>query len=179
MRKIILALAIGAAVPVMGGATLSCSSTWWSNFQSNPIAQVQAFEQGVQVVLNDAQVAWVFVQPFLPADKAAVITQQYENAVFAVNHALQVLNDAVNAAIAAQQPNPDFSALMAAVTDAVGAVLAVIQQYMTNPPAPPPVADGGAAVAAVKGPGTVPAFADAQSGLANLVKNYHLAGVKH
>jgi hypothetical protein len=172
MRKTVLALALMASVPVLG-ATTACSSTWWQEFQANPVAQVQAFEQGVQVVLNDAQIAWTFVQPFLPAAQAGAITAQYQNAVFAVNHALQVLNDAVTAAVAAQQSNPNFTALMAAVTDAIGQVLAIIQQY-TAPTGDggAPVLDGGAppaAVASAKAPLT-PAFADAQAGLASLQK---------
>ena len=182
MRKTILAAALAVAVPVLGGATVACNSTWWQNFQNDPVQQVQSFEQGVQVVLNDAQVAWTIVQPFLPAASAAQITQQYNNAVYAVNGALQVLNDAVAAAIAAQQPNPDFTALMTAVTNAVSTVIAIVAQYVNNPPAPAPLpsVDGGAPPAPKAAPAgpiaaAVPMLTAAQQVLAGLQKQYHTA----
>ncbi len=175
MRKSIIVAALVAAVPVMGVTVAGCNSAWWQNFQNDPVQQVQTFEAGVQVVLNDAQIAWTIVQPLLPPAQSAQITQQYENAVFAVNHALQVLNDAVSAAIAAQQPNPDFSALMTAVTDAVGQVLAIIHQYMqpaADAGAPPaPVADAGAPPAPqLKMPASLPAYDEAVSTLDKLKK---------
>lgn len=169
-----------ASMPLaMGAATIGCSqvSQWWQNFQSNPVAQVQSFEQAVQVGLSDAQVAWAIVQPFLPVAQAAQITQQYENAVYAVNGALQVLNDAVQAAIAAQQPSPDFSSLMTAVTNAVSTVISIVAQYVNNAPVPPPLptVDGGAPPAPAPGLGgakaqALPSLAAAQQVLDNLKK---------
>jgi hypothetical protein len=148
MRKTIIVAAIVAAVPAV--TITGCGSSWWTNFVDDPVQQVQTFEQGVQVALNDAAIAWSVIQPFLPASSAAQITQQYNNAVFAVNHALQVLSDAVTAAVAAETPNPDFSTLMTAVTDAVSQVLAIIQQYVQ--PAAPVVADSGAPAVPDAGP---------------------------
>jgi hypothetical protein len=184
MRKTIIAAAIAVALPLAGGSLVACNSTWWQNFQSDPVQQVQTFEQSAQVVLSDAQVAWTLVQPFLPAANAAQINQQFQNAVAAVNHALVALNDGVQAAVEAQQSNPNFSALMSAVTDAIAQVLAIVHEY-TQPtpapvadggaPAPAPATDGGAAPAA--GAKLAPpssAFSDAQSGLASIKKAYHL-----
>jgi hypothetical protein len=151
-----------AVVPVVGAAVVGCNPQWWQNFVNDPAAQIQAFEQGVQIALNDAQVAWTVIQPYLPAASLAQITTQYQNAVFAVNHALTVLNDAVNAAIAAQQPTPDFTALMAAVTDAIAQVLAIIQQYSSGAPS----GDGGATL--VAGKPMNPALYDAQAQLTKL-----------
>jgi leucyl aminopeptidase (aminopeptidase T) len=166
MRKPTLyALALMASIPVLG-ATVSCNSAWWKNFESNPVAEVQSFEQGVQVVLNDAQLAWTIVQPYLPPATAAAINLQFNNAVFAVNHALVALNDAVQAAVAAQNPNPDFSAMMASVTDAIAQVIAIIDQY-TNLQI---VTDGGATVTATnngKAPMS-PMLVDAHAGLTSL-----------
>ena len=168
-----------AAMPlVMGASAIGCSSSWWQNFISDPAAQVQTFEAGVQVVLSQAQVAWTIVQPFLPAASAATITQQYENAVYAVNGALQVLNDAVTAAIAAQQPTPDFSGLMTAVTNAITTVIGIVQQYVGNAPV---VVDGGAAAPAApaKVPTAVPALTAAQAGLASLQHQIHAPAAAH
>ena len=165
MKKLIIGTAFLAAAATMGAG---CNSAWWQSFVSNPVLQVQTFEQGVQVVLNEAQLAWAVVLPLLPAANVAAITQQYENALFAVNHAVKVLNDAVTAAVSAQTSNPNFSALMAAVTDAIGQVLAIVNQYNTNSPI-----DAGAILSATKGApssatsGTA-ALADAYDGLAKL-----------
>jgi hypothetical protein len=127
MRKFAFVVVLLCAV----AATTDCAS-WWKQFESNPVAQVQAFEQGAQVVLNDVQIAWVIIQPLIPASALPAVTQQYEKALFDVNHALQALNDAVTAAEAAQQPNPNFTAFMTAVTNAIAEVLAIIDQYQAN-----------------------------------------------
>jgi len=104
-------------------------STWWQNFQSNPVAQVTTFEQGAQVALSGAQVAFNLLLPRLaPADQAQAMTD-FNNALATVNHALVALNDAVTAAADAKQANPDFSGAMAAVTDAVNQVIAIVDQY--------------------------------------------------
>lgn len=166
-----------AAVPAVSVA--GCASTWWTSFTNDPVQIVQSFEQGVQIALNDAAIAWSVVQPFLPAASAAQITQQYTNAVFAVNHSLQVLSDAVTAAVAAQTPNPDFSTLMTAVTDAVSQVLAIIQQYVATPPAAvdggmAPIADSGTVAAKpimAKMLPQVPAFEEAKQLNENLKKS--------
>jgi hypothetical protein len=166
-----------AVVPVVGAAVIGCNPQWWQNFTSNPEAQVSAFEQGVQVALNEAAVAWSVVLPFIPAPSVAQITQQYQNAVFAVNHAMALLNDAVNAAIAAQQSNPDFTALMAAVTDAISQVLAIIQQYSSSAPQ---TVDGGVAPAPAPGVAAKPAnpyLYEAQAQVTKLKSGRY--GVKH
>src|SRR5271168_4737949 len=128
MRKTLLALALLTSVPLMG-ATAACGSAWWQSFQSNPEAQVQAFESGVQIVLSNAQLAWGIAQPFPPTATAAAIQTQFTKAIFDVNHALSVLNDAVQVAVNAQNANPNFTTLMAAVTDAVANVIAIVDQY--------------------------------------------------
>jgi enamine deaminase RidA (YjgF/YER057c/UK114 family) len=169
MKKIVVVSSLALALGF--GGTLGCSaaSTWWQNFQSNPVAQVQSFESTVQIGLNSAQVAWTFLQPYLPPAQAAQINQTFENVVATVNHSLTLLNDAVSAAIAAQQPNPNFSALMQAVSDAFNQVLAIIAQYTTQP-----TADGGAPPAPAAGkmglpPATsVPGLADAQDASSRL-----------
>jgi hypothetical protein len=175
MRKsTVIALTLMASVPLMG-ATQACTSSWWANFSSNPAAVATAFEQGVQVVLNDAQLAWNSIQPFLPAGTAATINAQFNNAVFAVNHALTALNDAIAVAVAAQNSNPNFTAIMATVTDAVAQVIAIIDQYTASSPAPVAVADGGAAQVATPNVGKAPmspALVDAHAGLASLKAHY-------
>lgn len=141
MRKSIIIAALVAAVPVMGATVAGCNSAWWQNFQSNPVEQVQTFEATVQVALNAAQLAWPAILPAIPAASQAQANLQFTNAVTAVNDAMQVLNDGVNAAVAAQQPNPNFATLMQAVSDAISQVIAIVDLYTQSPA---PVADGGA-----------------------------------
>jgi len=175
VRAVVFAAVVGASSLAAGGGLVACGGSWWSNFTNDPVQVVQVFEQGVQVAVSDAQIAWTFVQPFLPADKVAQINQQFMNAIAAVNHGLKVLNDAVQAAVAAHQPNPDFAALMAAVTDAVQQVLAIIAQYTVTPPAADAGAPDGGTVAASAG-GKAPvsqAYLDAQAVLADLQRQAH------
>jgi hypothetical protein len=165
----VLALAFLAAAPLTA-VTTACGSAWWQQFESNPEAQVQAFETGVQLVLSDAQIAWGIAQPFIPASSLQTVTTQYNNAVFAVNHAISVLNDAVTVAVNAQNATPSFTALMAAVTDAVTNVLAIIDQYTSTSI----VLDGGAVAStsvAGKAPSS-PALTEAHAGLTSLKAHY-------
>jgi hypothetical protein len=132
-----------------------CNSAWWQNFLNNPMAQVQTFEQGVQVALNAAQSAWAFILPLIPASAQAQATTQYNNAVSAVNHALQVLNDGVAAAVAAKQATFDATQFMQAVSDAVAQIIAIIDQYKSSA-TPAPVAGKMAAPTAP----VIPGYAD-------------------
>ena len=164
----VLALAFLAAAPLTA-VTTAGGSAWWQQFESNPEAQVQAFETGVQLVLSDAQIAWGIAQPFIPASSLQTVTTQYNNAVFAVNHAISVLNDAVTVAVNAQNATPNFTTLMAAVTDAVANVIAIVDQY-TNTPV---VSDAGVPATANSSKAPMsPALADAHTGLASLKVHY-------
>jgi hypothetical protein len=149
MKKLALALMLTTAITVSGCAAVS---QWWQNFKNNPIAQIQTFEQGVQTVLTLLEGAWNFIQPFIPASALPVAQQQYANAVSSVGHAESVLEDAVNGAVAAQQsPMPDFTTLMAAISDAVSQVVAIIDTYKGA--APVNLGDAGVTASRVAPPG--------------------------
>ena len=111
--------------------SVGCAATtaWWENFQANPVAQVQTFEQGVQVALSGATVAFNILLPQLPAADQAAAVKDFNNALVSVNHALQALNDAVTAAVDTKQATPDFSGAIAAVTAAVNQIIAIVDQY--------------------------------------------------
>lgn len=111
-----------------------CNSAWWQNFKNDPTAQVQLFETSVQTALSDADVVWQSVKMYLPADLRVKAQGRYDQAVFAVNRALQLLNDGVQAAVEAQQASPDFSKLIQAVSDAVAQVVALINELKATPP---------------------------------------------
>lgn len=136
MRKIIL----GAALVLgLGGGIAGCTS-WWQAFQANPVAQIQTIEQDAQIVINGVELAWSVIEPFLPAAIVQPINTQFANAVAAINHNVQLLSQAVAADVAAKQAAPDFTTLIAAVSDAVQQVLSLLSQYQSQIPA---LADAG------------------------------------
>lgn len=167
MRKTLVTFAMACALGTGVAVVPGCNSAWWQNFQNDPVAQVQTFEATVQIAINAAELAWPAILPAIPADKQAAVNQQFMNAVAAVNHAEQALNDAVNAAVAAKQANPNFAVLMQAVSDAISQVIAIVDLYMQpTPPAPP--SDAGAPAVAMKGVG-----ATAASSVADLHAAYN------
>lgn len=119
-----LAIALLLLSTVFG--TVGCSSAWWQNFQSNPVAAVQAFEATTQTALTIAQQAWSALSPLLPLNILAQVQPRYQQAMIAANAALTALSDAVQAAIDVQNPNPDFTAAIQAVADAVDQVVAIV-----------------------------------------------------
>lgn len=124
------------ALAVTAGSSVGCAAAtaWWQNFESNPVAQVQSLEQTVQVTLSSAQVAFAVILPLLPAASQAQAQADFANAVVSVNHTLQALNDAVQAAVAAQTPNPDFTTVIAAVESAIQQIVAIVDQYTAKLP---------------------------------------------
>ena len=115
--------------------TLSCASAsaWWQNFLKDPVAQIQVFEQDVNTILTDVQAAWVLVSPLLGGQQAAA-TDAYNKAVSDVGHTMGILSDAVQAAVDAKTtPAPDFTAMTAAVTDALQQLVSIVDSF--QPPA--------------------------------------------
>lgn len=144
MRKYVLAALLGIASVSVAG----CNSAWWQNFANDPVQGVQTFESAIQVSITGAQLAWPAIVASLPPANQAEATKQFTLAISAVNHALQVLNDGVTAAVNLKSPSPNFNTLMQTVSDAVAQVIAVVDQFKTQrtvsvtpgatPPAPPP-----------------------------------------
>lgn len=133
MRKTVSRLtllgALGVGVAVLPG----CSSAWWQTVTSNPALSVQEFEATISIATNAAELAWPAILQAIPPAQQSADNLQFQNALAAVNHAEEILNDGVNAAIAAEQSNPDFTTLMQAVTDAVGQVVAIVDEYTVAP----------------------------------------------
>ena len=170
MKKIFavstLALTLGIGAVSLTGCP---GSTPWP--PPNVVQQIQGFESTVQIGLNGAQVAWTFIQPYLPPAQLTQLNQTFETAVAATNHALSLLNDALTAALAAQQPMPDFTALMTAVSDAFSQVLALIVQFTST--SSDAGAPDSAAAAASRVPANVPGLADAQAASVHLKAFLH------
>lgn len=110
-------------------STTGCGSTWWQDFKSNPVAKVQVFETTVQSAMSIADVTWNSVKVYLPPDVSMRAQAKYDVAVVAVNHAIGLLNDAVQVAAETQNTTPDFSKLIQAVSDAVTQVIGVINEF--------------------------------------------------
>lgn len=111
--------------------TAGCAqfSQWWQNFEKDPVAQVQSFEQGAQIVLSDIAVAWESIKIFLPAAVVAQAQQQFDKAVASVNHALAALQDAVQAAVDAKNDAPNFSKAILDVNNAIQEIIAIVNTY--------------------------------------------------
>lgn len=146
MRKTFVA---AFAVVTLTAAVPGCAAfnTWWQSFENDPVAQVQTFEAATQVAINAAELAWPAILPTIPQANQAQAQLQFNNAVTAIDDAEQALNDGVNVAVIAKTSNPNFTALMQAVTDAVSQVTAIVDLY-SGTTIPVAVADAGTAGAA-------------------------------
>lgn len=156
MRKSLASFALLGTIGVAAAALPGCNSSWWQNFQNDPVEQVQSFETSVQVGLNAAQLAWPAILAALPPANQAAANTQFVNGIAAVNHGLQALNDAVAADVAAQGPTPNFVSLMQAVSDAMGQIIAIVDLYNGSAP---PAGDAGAPSVG-KAPAAAPSIAD-------------------
>jgi hypothetical protein len=145
MRKTLVALSVAtlAATTLPGCAAVT---QWWQSFENDPVAQVQTFEAATQVAINAAELAWPAILPTIPAANQAQAVLQFNNAVTAIDDAEQALNDGVNVAVIAKTSNPNFTALMQAVSDAVSQVTAIVDLYSGT--TVPVVAAGDAGTAA-------------------------------
>ena len=130
IRHLIVALALVLVVPATGAAVSGCTQPV---FPSNVIAGAQAAAQTAQTVVTGAQAVWPIILAALPADKQAVAQDDFNKAVFAANHAILALNDAVQAAILANT-TPDFTAVISQVADAVAQVVTIVQSFQSAAP---------------------------------------------
>lgn len=134
MKKLSFICALAALIAILPGcATLT---TWWDNFKSNPIEQVQTFEAGVAIAVSDATVAFQVVKNYLPANVQVQAQNDFNSALVTINNAESALNNVVQAAVDAGQTNVNFTALITAVNNAIQAIVAIVNQYTTAPPAP-------------------------------------------
>jgi hypothetical protein len=116
---------------------------------STVIATAQSVAATAATVVADAQIVWPTVLASIPAASQAAAQTAFNQAVFAVNHADLALDDAIQAAIAANTTNPDFTAAFSALSAAVAQVLTIIQSFETVPVTPNlRTADGGVDVLA-------------------------------
>jgi len=115
-------------------STSACNSKWWQDFQNNPAQYIDSYITQVNAYVTTAEAVFAAIIVLLPADQQAAAEQAFAKAVAGVQHAIQALKDAEAAAAAAQQSNPDFTALINAVVDAITQVQAIIDEFKTGSP---------------------------------------------
>ena len=118
-----------AAMLLCGAAFSGSGCAWLQSIETvNTVTTVQSYEQQVQIVLNLSEAAFSVVLPFLPeADQKA-----YEAAVATANDAITALNDAVQVAQAAGQTNINVATLEQTVATTVGALVALVNQFVAD-----------------------------------------------
>lgn len=126
-KKMLSAVVISVSLALTPG----CAAL--NHMVNDPIAQVDTAETVARQALKDAQIAWLFVVPLLPADKAVDMTTKYYDACQKASDALATL-DALKA-----QPMPneiDVNTALKLESLAITGVVAVIHeaQVLTNKP---------------------------------------------
>ena len=124
-------ITLAAALTVV----LSATTLAGCNQPIVPTNAIQAAEEVAQTaatVVADAQVVWPIVYATIPAANQAAAQNAYNEGLFTVNHAILALNDAIAAAIAANTPNPNFTAVFSQVAAAIGQVVSIVEQFMTG-----------------------------------------------
>ena len=111
--------------------TTGCGSAWWQNIISNP-GSVQQLISYVTSFLQAVAAIWNVIFPLIPTAAQAQAETDYNNAIFSVEQGVVALEDALKAAAAAQQSNPDFSALIANVQAAVDALMKIVAQWQSG-----------------------------------------------
>lgn len=127
----------GRTIAVVMACVLTCptgcaaASQWWQQFLDQPAATISSFVTYVEGFVQTAQAIWALLSPALGTNTAQA-NADFNSAVASLEDALSALQDGVQAAVAAQQPSPDFTTLVSAVQDAVAKVVAIIQQWQPH-----------------------------------------------
>jgi hypothetical protein len=100
------------------------------------IATAQGVAQTAATVVADAQAVWPIVYAAIPASAQPAAQSAFNSGLLTANHAILALDDAIAAAVAANTPNPDFTAVFSQVAAAVGQIVSIVQQFMVSPAAP-------------------------------------------
>lgn len=125
MKKLLVSLVIATSLLITPG----CSSSWWTNITNDPGAAVDDFITQVNTYLPAATVVFDVVVSALPVADQAPARAAFAKAVALVEHTVQILHDAVQAARDAKQPIVNVQALINDVVDAVQQVVAVIDSF--------------------------------------------------
>lgn len=123
MKRVALALALALTAPTLQGCTEAQFANVLSTFERY-IGYVSSFVQGAQVV-------WSIISPLLASNVQVSANSQFARALQGVTDAEAAMQDADAAARAANNPNPDFTVVIAQCQAAVKQVMAVFALYQT------------------------------------------------
>jgi hypothetical protein len=124
MKKILASVLIVLSVT-------SCGA-WWQQFKSDPLAVITTFIQRAEIVLQTAETIFQTILPLIPAAQQATVQVDFQKADLAAKDSLSALQDAEQTAADVQQNPPDFSKAEADVTNAIGQVIAIIDEFKTG-----------------------------------------------
>ena len=127
-ERIFATVTIALAVVLTAATLIGCTPPV---VPTNAIQAAQEAAQTAVVVVADAEVVWPIVYAAIPAANQAAAQAAYNEGLFAANHAILALNDAIAAAVAANTPNPDFTAVIEQLSAAVGQIVSIVQSFMT------------------------------------------------
>lgn len=135
-RRLLAALLSALVIFTTGAVTTGCAAAaqWWQGVLSNP-GSATSFIQYVLTFLQGAIALWNAIFPLIPAASQAKAQLDFNNSVYTVEQTLAAAEDAIRAAAAAHQANPDFSAVIANVQAAVAALMKIVQAWQGAQPA--------------------------------------------
>jgi hypothetical protein len=144
LRRRVAAVACALLLMTTSGLTTGCAAAaqWWQGIVSNPGSALQLISYVLSLLEGIASL-WSQVLPLIPASSQAAANTAFNNAVYTVEQSAAALQDAIRAAAAAGESNPNFATLVANVQAAVAALMNIYNQWTGGGAAP----DGGATTA--------------------------------
>lgn len=125
-RHLVIAAALAVVPPATGAVVIGCNQPV---VPINAIAAAQAVVQTASTVVADAQAVWPLVLASIPAAQQPAAQSAFNKGVFDAHHTILSLDDAIQAAITANTPSPDFTAIFSQVADAVAQVVSIVQSF--------------------------------------------------
>lgn len=98
---------------------------------SSDIAAAQGVAATAATVVDDAEALWPVVYTLIPPAQQPAASTAFNQAIFAANHSILALDDAIQAAIALGDGGsaPNLTLAISDVAAAVAAVIAVVDQF--------------------------------------------------
>ena len=123
MRHLFATLALVAAL-----STTSCAA-WYQQFKDNPVAFVDDFTAKTNIIVADLTATFNDIVVNLPADKQAEARHRWQQGITALTAAEKALRAGVDAAVIAQQSQPNWAGLVADVVTAVQNIIKIVDVF--------------------------------------------------
>lgn len=128
MKRLLAALTLCTFI---GSTQVACTKAQVTSV----VTTVSSLLQYVTTFIQGAQIAWPIIASLLGTSQQAGATALFDKALQAVTDGEAAVQDAVNAAKAANETSPDLTAVIAQVQASVAQVISIISSYETNTPA--------------------------------------------